>query len=112
MTIREIAAPLYGAKMWLKLVGVLMIIYGVLAALSIIGLIVAWLPIWTGVLLFQAAKAIEQAHEAEDEPALLTAMNKLKTYFTITGVLALIGLIFAAVTFFVGGLAGLANSMA
>lgn len=36
MTIRAIAAPLYDAKLWLKLVGVLMIIYGVLALIGLI----------------------------------------------------------------------------
>lgn len=107
MNIREIAAPLYGAKFWLQLVGVMMIIYGVLSAITIIGLVVAWLPIWLGVLLFQTAKAIELAYTSEDEPAMLAAMAKLKTYFTIMGVLTLVGLIFAAATFFLGGLAGL-----
>ena len=109
MTVRDIAAPLYGAKFWLKLVGVMMIIYGVLAALSIVGIIVAWLPIWMGVLLFQTAKAVETAHAAEDESALIQSMSKLKTYFTITGILTLVGLVFGAITFFVGGLASLAG---
>ena len=109
MTVREIATPLYGAKFWLKLVGVMMIIYGVLLAITVIGLIVAWLPVWMGVLLFQAAKATEAAHDAEDEASLLTAMGKLKTYFTIMGVMTLIGLVFTAATFFLGGMAGLEN---
>ena len=107
MNIREIAAPLYGAKFWLQLVGVMMIVYGVLTAITIIGIVVAWLPIWLGVLLFQTAKSIEAAYTSEDEPALLAAMGKLKTYFTIMGVLTLIGLVFAVATFFLGGLAGL-----
>ncbi len=107
MNIREIAAPLYGAKFWMQLVGVMMIIYGVLIAITIVGLIFAWLPIWLGVLLFQTAKAVELAYSSEDEASFLAAMGKLKTYFTIMGVLTLIGLIFAASSFFLGGLAGL-----
>ena len=107
MNIREIAGPLYSAKFWLQLVGVMMVIYGVLVAITIVGIIVAWLPIWLGVLLFQAAKAVEQAYTSEDGPSLLAAMGKLKTYFTIMGVLTLIGLIFAVASFFLGGIAGL-----
>ena len=107
MNVREVAAPLYGAKFWLQLVGVMMIIYGVLSAMTIVGLIVAWLPIWLGVLLFQTANAVEQAYTSEDEPSLLAAMGKLKTYITIMGILTLIGLIFAVAGFFLGGLAGL-----
>lgn len=93
MDIRTISEPLYRAKFWLQLVGVLMIIYGVLICLSIIGIVIAWLPIWMGVLLFQCAGQVERAHTADDADAMLMAMAKLKTYFTIMGVLTLIGLI-------------------
>jgi hypothetical protein len=80
----------------MQLVGVMMIIYGILVAITIIGIIIAWLPIWMGVLLFQCAGQIERAHTADDADAMVMAMAKLKTYFTITGILTLIGLIFGA----------------
>lgn len=104
MNIRELATPLYNAKGWLKLVGVMMCIYGVITAITIVGLIVAWLPIWMGVLLFQTAGTIETAHDAEDEMAFLAAMAKLKTYFTIMGVLTLVGLVLGVIGFFFGGM--------
>ena len=56
--VHTIGAPLYNAKGWMKFVGVLSIIYGVLVALSIIGILIAWLPIWIGILLFQSASAV------------------------------------------------------
>lgn len=92
--IEQLALPLYGAKGWMKFLGVLAIIYGVLTALSIVGLLVAWLPIWMGVLLYQAANATEAAVHAKDAASLTRALAKLRTYFVIMGVLALIGLIF------------------
>jgi hypothetical protein len=71
--IRAISEPLFRAKFWLQLVGVMMIIYGVLVAITIIGIIIAWLPIWMGVLLFQCAGQIERAHAADDAGAMLMA---------------------------------------
>lgn len=91
--IERIALPLYGAKGWLKFLGILFIVYGVMTALSIVGLLIAWLPIWMGVLLYQTAGALEAAVHAGDEEALMRAMGKLRTYFVIMGVLTLIGLV-------------------
>lgn len=107
MNVRDLAAPLYAAKGWMKLLGVLMILNGILIALTVVGLIVAWLPVWTGVLLFQAAGAAERAHETDNAVELTTALSKLKTYFMILGILALIALIFGVVGMFIGGSAGL-----
>lgn len=104
MDIRTVSTPLYNAKGWMKLVGVMMIIYGALTALSIIGIIIAWLPIWMGVLLFQSAGAAEMAYQAEDDAALVRALGKLRTYFTIMGVLTLIGIILMVVGILFGGL--------
>lgn len=100
--IKTLSLPLYQSKGWMKLIGVMMILYGLLVALSIIGIIVAWLPIWMGILLFQAASAAEDAQAKESPEDLLNALNRLRTYFTIMGVLTLIGLIFAFLGFFTG----------
>lgn len=91
--IEQLALPLYEAKGWMKFLGVLAIIYGVLTALSIVGLLVAWLPIWMGVLLYQSANATEAAVHAKDAASLTRALAKLRTYFVIMGILALIGLV-------------------
>ena len=101
--IREISLPLYLSKGWLKLIGVLTIIYGVICALTIFGLIIACLPIWMGVLLFKTGSEIEIAKLEGDKQHLLNSMWKLKTYFTICGVLALIGLIALGIGLIVAG---------
>lgn len=113
MDAKTLSTPLYSAKFWMKLVAVMAIIYGVLIALSIIGIIVAWLPIWLGILLFQSAGQIEQAYLADDAQALHNALSKLRTYFTIFGVLTLIGLVVACLGFIfglTGMLAGMGNN--
>lgn len=111
MDVRSLSSALHSAKGWMKLVGVMMIIYGVLTALSIVGIIVAWLPIWMGVLLFQSASAVERAHQSDDAAALMESLSKLKTYFTIMGVLTLIGLILMFAAFFFGGMAAIMGGM-
>ena len=63
----------------------------------IIGLIIAWLPIWLGVLLWQGADKAEQAETSGNEQDAVEALNKIRTIFTIYGVLALIGLIVSVV---------------
>lgn len=96
--------PLYQGKMWIKLLGIMSIIYGVIIALTVFGLIIAWLPIWIGVTLFQSATAIEEAYHTQNQGAFLKALNKLKTYFTISGVLVLIGLILGGLGLLFGGM--------
>jgi hypothetical protein len=54
LAVRELSVPLFQAKGWLKFLGILSIIGGVFQALTIVGIIYAWIPIWSGVLLHQA----------------------------------------------------------
>ena len=100
--IKNLSFPLYNCTGWMKLLGVMSIIGGALQALTIFGIIIAWLPIWTGVLLFQSANAITEAYEGDNQAAMTRSLLKLKTYFIIMGVLTLIGIIFAALVLFLG----------
>ncbi|MBD3349380.1 MAG: hypothetical protein GF400_09335 [Candidatus Eisenbacteria bacterium] len=102
--IREISTPLFTAKGWLKLLGVLMIIEGALMVLTIVGIIICWLPIWIGVLLLRSAGSIEVAQLSGDKVQFVEAMRRLKTVFTIYGVLALLALIAMVVAMLVGGM--------
>jgi len=99
--IKEVSIPLYEARSWMKLLGVLNIIGGIFYACTIVGIVIAWLPIWMGVILYQAGSASEQAYFNGDKYSFLKSMNQLKLYFTISGILALIGIIIGVVLFFV-----------
>ncbi len=96
-TVRRIIGPLAKAKGWMKLIAVLSIVYGVLVAITIIGLVVAWLPIWVGVLLWQTAEKSELAAESGNEMDAIEATSKLKTLFTVYGVLTLIGIVLTVI---------------
>jgi hypothetical protein len=93
--VRELSNPIYQARGWLKFLGVLSIIGGIVQALSIVGIIIAWLPIWMGVLMFQAGSSIDAAGQGGDKFAFLNSLGSLKTYFVLQGVLSLIGIIIA-----------------
>ncbi len=93
--VQQLSTPIYQARGWLKFLGILSIINGVGSALSIVGIIFAWLPIWMGVLMFQAGSSIEPAGQFGDKFAFLRSMGNLKTYFILQGVLTLLGIIFA-----------------
>ncbi len=80
------------SKGWLKFLGVLSIIGGVATALTIVGILVAWLPIWMGVLLFQAGSQADNLLATKDAGRLVTILNKLRLYFVIQGVLAIIAI--------------------
>ena len=97
--VQEVSTPIYESRGWIKLTAVLSIINGVLIALSIVGILIAWLPIWMGVVLYKSASSIESAKESGHKYALVESLNNMKTYFTIMGVINLIGLVFL-----VGGL--------
>lgn len=106
--IKEVTAPVYQARGWMKFLGILLIIGGILYAITIVGIIIAWLPIWMGVVLFQAGSSSEQAYFSGDKFSLLKSLNQLKLYFTIMGIMTLIGIIFSAIiviSALIGGLA-------
>ena len=108
MDMKQVILPLYETRGWMRFLGVVMIIVGILTALTIVGILIAWLPIWLGALLFQAAGRVESAYAAEDELLLTASLSKLKTFFVIQGVLLLIYLGVAIVFLMMGGLASLA----
>jgi len=95
--VKEVSNPIFNNKFWVKFLGILMLIYGIFMALSIVGLLIAWLPIWLGILLMRTASNIEQAQILGNKFALIKAQQSLSTYFTIYGVLAMVGLIFTVV---------------
>jgi hypothetical protein len=79
-----------GMTGWIKFVGILTIIGGCLQALSIVGLVIAWLPIWMGVVLTKAGSRAREYADKGDFASLEGMIGQLKTYFTITGILIII----------------------
>jgi len=93
--LRDLIEPLYRGKFWMQLTGIMLIFSGILTVLSIVGLIVTWIPIWAGWVLMQAASAAGRVFESGDQRDMKLSLGKLRTYFTIFGVLILIYLAIA-----------------
>jgi len=109
--LKLIITPLYEAKGWMKLIGIVSIIGGALYALTLVGIIIAWLPIWMGILLNKSAGLIEQAYNSDDELILNNALKKLKTYFIINGVLVLISIAGVGLALLFGGISAILNGL-
>lgn len=93
LSIRDLSRPLAGAKGWMKFIGIMFIVQGAITAITIVGILIAWLPIWIGVLLLQSSGAIERAERHGDATALMESMTRLRTYFVILGVLCLVSIV-------------------
>jgi hypothetical protein len=99
--IRQTASDMSG---WLKFLGVINIIYGALTALSIVGIIIAWIPIWMGVLLFQAGSSATNAQMGQANHELVTMVRKLKTFFILTSILIIVSIATIIIVFFTVGI--------
>lgn len=101
--VQHLSSPLYDAKGWIKLVGILSIISGVGLIFTLIGILVCWLPIWMGILLLSVASNAEKARQSGETASLSESLNKLKTYFTVNGVMALIAILFFVISMIISG---------
>ena len=77
---------------WLKLLSVVIFGVGVLTALTIIGLLIAWLYIWIGVLLWQASERASRAQLTRDPVQLVEYLGKVRTLIVIAGVATIVHL--------------------
>ncbi len=101
--VQQLSLPIYEAKGWMKLLGVVLILNGVVAVFTLVGILICWLPIWLGILLFKSASLIETAQVSGEKTMLLESLRKIRTYFTINGILMLIVLIGMGVGMLVAG---------
>jgi hypothetical protein len=81
----RIIQPLQQSRFWIQLFAGCLVFYGALMTVTGLGILVAWLPIWTGVLLFMATRLINRAYLDRDANALVKAMQRFQTLFTILG---------------------------
>ncbi len=88
-------------KGWLKLLGIVQIVIGILQAVTLLGIIWAWLPIWLGIILNGAANKAQEYLENGDEQALSEFTGKLKLYFIINGIMMIVSLAAAALSLIV-----------
>jgi len=99
--VREISQPLSQAAGWIKFMGIALIIYGSLLGLTIIGLLIAWLPFWLGLVLLKAGNNAKRAFHEGDKGSLIQSLLNLNTYFTINAMLIILGLAMVILAFII-----------
>ncbi len=92
-----------GMTGWLKFLGIVNIVSGALSVLSLWGILIAWLPIWLGVLLLQAANRITNARFANNQGELVRMMDKLRLYFVIQGILIIVSVVIGIIAIIIFG---------
>lgn len=85
--------PLYDVKGWLKLLGVLNIIIGVIYCITIIGAIFGWIPLLLGIKANKSSNELREGFETSDESKVQSAIRNLATCIKMVGILTLIALI-------------------
>ena len=108
--IKQLCGNVARSSTWMKLLGVLLIIYGVCLIATLVGILICWLPIWLGVILFKAAGDAEAAHKGAP-PMLFSYIQKINRFFLIEGILAVIGLIIGLIMVFTFGMFALWSSL-
>ncbi len=92
-------------KGWMVFWGIVSIISGALSAISIVGIVVAWLPIWMGIVLLQAGGRGGDFASSKDFQHLSQMLSKLRLYFLIGGITIIVTLVVSIVFTLAGGLA-------
>ncbi len=110
MDLRTVTLPLYEAKRWMKFLGGALVGIGVFYALTIVGLLIAWLFLWLGMLLRQASSQIDSAFPQGEEVPLSIAFEKLRRFFVVSGIAMLVYLIGLALSIVVAIVAALLSA--
>ena len=97
MDVHVLLASLIRNSFWMKVLGVFFIVYGVITCITIIGLVIGWLPIWLGVLLFTSAKRLDVIKEYDSPEDAVESIEKISLYFKISGILVLVYVAFLVV---------------
>lgn len=90
INIQEISAPLVKARIWIMIIGIISIISGVATVFSVIGIVIAWLPIILGVFLIQTSILLKKVSENYSAEEFLKSLDKLRLYFTVSAISTII----------------------
>ncbi len=90
MDVQTLLASLIRNSIWLKILGIFLIVYGVIFCVTIIGLLFGWLPIWLGVLLFSSANRLDAVKEYDDPEDAVECIEKISRFFKISAIVTLV----------------------
>jgi len=88
--------PLYEATFFINFLAWFFIITGVLYCITIVFIVVGWLPLWIGICLKNAGSSLKQGYPTGNIQLLHKASTNLATIAKIVGVLYMIMLVLFA----------------
>jgi hypothetical protein len=91
--IKYVSRPLASASGWMKFLAIVSVL-GAIYAVVVAGWTVfwMWLQVWLAFLLWKAANGASRASDSGNDEQLRGGLDRLRLYFKISGVLALLGL--------------------
>lgn len=95
------------SKSWMKFLGIVMIIVGALSAITIIGILWAWLYIWLGIILLQASAMANELYSNGSQKVLVEYQRKISTFFQIVGIWTLISILIAIIFIILAAIIGI-----
>lgn len=102
--IRKLAMVASDSTGWMKFLGVMLVLAGIMLIVSIWGILICWLPIWAGIVLFKAAGDADMASRGAPT-RLLELLQKNNKFFMILGIFALIMIVILIAIFIIAGVA-------
>lgn len=91
--VRSMGAILAANGGWMKFLGTMLIIMGILNCLTVVGALFGWIPIWLGVILNKAAGAASKAQMRGDAMDLEESLDRVGFFFKLQGILIMIVLV-------------------
>jgi hypothetical protein len=108
---KRLASVVAAGSVWIKLLALAMFLLSALLCVTIVGLLVFWLPLWQGINLWGAANKANDALYTGSEHDLSMALDKIRRSFAIgfflIVALGLFYLVIAAVGMMMGGMGAL-----
>ena len=95
----ELLKPLINNRKWLNIVGVFAIGAGILYIVSIVGILICWIPIWLGVLLFQTSSNLEKFELSGNEEDATLGLEKLVLFFKFVAIVLIVSLVISLFIF-------------
>ena len=93
--------PICAVSGWLKFLGILNIIVGIIYCITIIGAIVGWIPLWIGILSTRAGGALREGYDTSHPQSVQDGLGRLALIIKIFGVLTIIGLAINVIYIFI-----------
>jgi len=101
-TVKRLASVLARGSGWMKFFAVLMFVFSGIELLFSLGMAIVfvWLPIWLGVILWGAGSRASQAAASGSEADLTAALDKIRFFFKLYGILMIVGFVGGILMFF------------